>query len=109
MKLGLVTQYDESIYGRPSSPQSIIQAEDEGPAGHYLSYMEFTVDEFLNNEHQHLFSQMKQRDPNASFELINTYERGEYELAIIKTTGLRIFQRKWRRRHRRGRSRAFSA
>jgi hypothetical protein len=109
MKLGLVTQYDESIYGRPSSPQSIIPGEDEGPTGHYLSYMEFTVDEFLNNEHQHLFSQMKQRDPNASFELINTYERGEYELAIIKTTGLRIFQRKWRRRHRRGRSRAFSA
>ena len=108
MKLGLVTQYDESIYGRPSSPQSIIQEEDECPKGHYLSYMEFTVNEFLNDEHQQLFSQMKQRDPNASFELINTYERGEYELAIIRTVGLRIFQRKWRSR-RRGRSRAFSA
>jgi len=106
MKLGLVTQYDESIYGRPSSPQSIIPVEHDGPTGHYLSYMEFTVDEFLNNEHQQLFLQMKQRDPNASFELINTYMRDEYELAIIKTTGLRIFQRKWRRRHRR--SRAFS-
>ena len=108
MKLGLVTQYDESIYGRPSSPQSIIPVEHNGPMGHYLSYMEFTVDEFLNNEHQQLFLQMKQRDPNASFELINTYERGEYDLAIIKTVGLRIFQRKWRSR-RRGRSRAFSA
>ena len=108
MKLGLVTQYDESIYGRPSSPQSIIQVEEESPKGHYLSYMEFTVDEFLNNEHQQLFSQMKQRDSNASFELINTYERGEYDLAIIKTVGLRIFQRKWRSR-RGGRSRAFSA
>ncbi len=108
MKLGLVTQYDESIYGRPASPHSIIDVEDEGPKGHYLSYMEFTVDEFLNNEHQQLFSQMKQRDSNASFELINTYERGEYELAIIRTVGLRIFQRKWRSR-RRGRSRAFSA
>ena len=108
MKLGLVTQYDESIYGRPSSPQTIIEVEDEGPRGHYLSYMEFTVDEFFNDEHQQLFSQMKQRDPKASFELINTYERGEYELAIIRTVGLRIFQRKWRSR-RRGRSRAFSA
>ena len=108
MKLGLVTQYDESIYGRPASPHSIIDVEDEGPKGHYLSYMEFTVDEFLNNEHQQLFSQMKQRDSNASFELINTYERGKYDLAIIKTVGLRIFQRKWRSRHG-GRSRAFSA
>lgn len=108
MKLGLVTQYDESIYGRPSSPQTIIEVEDEGPRGHYLSYMEFTVDEFFNDEHQQLFSQMKQRDPKASFELVNTYTRGEYDLAIIKTTGLRIFQRKWRRRHR-GRSRAYSA
>ena len=96
MKLGLVTQYDESIYGRPSSPQSIIPVEDEGPKGHYLSYMEFTVDEFLNNEHQQLFSQMKQHDSNASFELIDTYTRDEYDLAIIKTYGLRIFQRKWR-------------
>ena len=31
MKLGLVTQYDESIYGRSSSPQTIIEVEDEGP------------------------------------------------------------------------------
>ena len=108
MKLGLVTQYDESIYGRSSSPQTIIEVEDEGPRGHYLSYMEFTVDEFFNDEHQQLFSQMKQRDPKASFELVNTYTRGEYDLAIIKTTGLRIFQRKWRRRLK-GRSRAFSA
>ncbi len=90
MKLGLVTQYDESIYGRPSSPQSIIPVEEESPKGHYLSYMEFTVDEFLNDEHQHLVSEMKQLDPIASFDLINTYERGEYELAISSTVGLRI-------------------
>jgi hypothetical protein len=90
MELSIVQQWKQSIHG---------EAQGASPDGHYLQLLSLTPQEFLDNDYGDEYA-AGLADGSISMELVNTYERGDYDLALPMTSHLRVFQRAWKNKHR---------
>jgi len=90
MELSIVQQWKKSIHG---------EAQGASPDGHYLQLLSLTPQEFLDKDYGDEYA-AGLADGSISMELVNTYERGDYDLALPMTSHLRVFQRAWKNKHR---------
>jgi hypothetical protein len=90
MELSIVQQWKQSIHG---------EAQGASPDGHYLQLLSLTPQEFLDKDYGDEYA-TGLADGSISMELVNTYERGDYDLALPMTSHLRVFQRAWKNKHR---------
>ena len=90
MELSIVQQWKKSIHG---------ESQGASPDGHYLQLLSLTPQEFLDKDYGDEYA-AGLADGSISMELVNTYERGDYDLALPMTSHLRVFQRVWKNKHR---------
>jgi hypothetical protein len=90
MELSIVQQWKQSIHG---------EAQGASPDGHYLQLLSLTPQEFLEKDYCDEYA-AGLADGSISMEFVNTYERGDYDLALPMTSHLRVFQRVWKNKHR---------
>ena len=90
MELSIVQQWKQSIHG---------ESQGASPDGHYLHLLSLTPQEFLDKDYGDEYA-AGLADGSISMELVNTYERGDYDLALPMTSHLRVFQRVWKNKHR---------
>jgi len=88
MNLAIIQRWDKRIHGGYL---------DTSPDGHYLELLSIDSGEFFEKD----FGVYKNdiSDGNISIEIVNRYEKGEYDLALLKTFYLKILQRKWKTKH----------
>jgi len=90
MELSIVQQWKKSIHG---------ESQGASPDGHYLQLLSLTPQEFLDKDYGDEYAAGLAAG-SISMELVNTYERGDYDLALPMTSHLRVFQRVWKNKHR---------
>jgi len=90
MELSIVQQWKKSIHG---------EAQGASPDGHYLQLLSLTPQEFLDKDYGDEYA-AGLADGSITMELVNTYECGDYDLALPMTSYLRVFQRAWKNKHR---------
>jgi len=90
MELSIVQQWKKSIHG---------ESQGASPDGHYLQLLTLTPQEFLDKDYGDEYA-AGLADGRISLELVSSYERGDYDLALLMTTHLRVFQRVWKNKHK---------
>jgi hypothetical protein len=90
MELSIVQQWKKSIHG---------ESQGASPDGHYLQLLTLTHQEFFDKDYGDAYG-AEIADGRISLELVNSYERGDYDLALPMTTHLRVFQRVWKNKHK---------
>ena len=90
MELSIVQQWKKSIHG---------ESQGASPDGHYLQLLTLTRQEFFDKDYGDAYG-AEIADGRISLELVSSYERGDYDLALPMTTHLRVFQRVWKNKHK---------
>jgi hypothetical protein len=90
MELSIVQQWKKSIHG---------ESQGASPDGHYLQLLTLTHQEFFDKDYGDAYG-AEIADGRISLELVSSYERGDYDLALPMTTHLRVFQRVWKNKHK---------
>ena len=90
MELSIVQQWKQSIHG---------ESQGASPDGHYLQLLTLTLQEFFDKDYGDAYG-AEIADGRISLELVSSYERGDYDLALPMTTHLRVFQRVWKNKHK---------
>jgi hypothetical protein len=90
MELSIVQQWKKSIHG---------ESQGDSSDGHYLQLLSLTPQEFFDKDYGDAYG-AEIADGRISLELVISYERGDYDLALLMTSHLRVFQRVWKNKHR---------